>query len=416
MQLKINIKHESFWQAGLFFINSAFVGYLLTDMSFNGFHTAHLVVALLVVFNIYLIILIRGFRLRPAQEIIQGEDPRMVRELESRNQNLQLQVELLTALREMSRVVSDCLDFKDMIQKVFVILDGLLNAESISLFIPDDTGEFLPAACKKKQDIHFWTDINNADFTNVFEAAENRCTLRVLENDRLHLVTPLVSDTEFIGVLSLELKLFGDSEIRLRETERYESILMEMIKHIALVIKTDNLHTQGIQDGLTGLYSKRHFLAELEKSYSHSCRNQTALSLIMVDIDHFKKVNDNFGHLTGDMVLKGVSKLLQMQLRDDDTAFRFGGEELAVILKNSDINTAFQVAERIRKRVGKEVFKAENGKTLKITLSLGVSSFQGSMKNALDLVGDADKALYLCKEKGRNQSRKSLRKALSKQK
>lgn len=414
MLLKINIPKESIWQAGLFFINAAFVGYIVTDMYYQGFHSSHLVLGILCLFNVHLIFVIQGLRLRPPKQIIQGEDPRLVKELEIRNQNLQWQVELLTALREMSRVVSDCLDFKDMIQKVFIILDGLLNTESITLFIPDDSGEFHPAACKQKQQIHFWKDIKTADFTNIFESAENRCTLRILENDRLHLVTPLVSDTEFIGVMSLNLRLFGDNETRLRETERYESILMDMVKHIALVIKTDNLHTQGIQDALTGLYSKRHFLVELDKHFNAAIRSKSPLSLIMVDIDHFKKVNDTYGHLTGDIVLKSVAKLLQMQLRDNDVAFRFGGEELAVLLKNSTIDTAFKVAERIRKRVEKEVFTAEDDRSLQVTLSLGISSYHASMTTTQDLVGDADKALYECKENGRNQTRKAQRKIISK--
>jgi diguanylate cyclase (GGDEF)-like protein len=304
----------------------------------------------------------------------------------------------------MSRVVSDDVDFEKMISEVFIIIDGLLNTESMTLFVPDEQGELIPTARKNRQKIQFSTAIKEVDFTNVYESAENRCTLRVLEDDKLYMTTPLVADTEFIGVLSLELRLHGDVSFRQQETERYEAILMDMVKHIALVIKTDNLHTQGIVDALTGLYSKRHFLVEIEKAFETCRRSDVPLSIIMIDIDHFKKVNDTHGHITGDIVLKGVGGIVKSLLRNADKAFRFGGEEIVILLAGSNEETTYQVAERIRLKTAETVFTAESGGPVSVTLSQGISSYSRHLKNVEELISCADQALYRCKNSGRNQS------------
>jgi diguanylate cyclase (GGDEF)-like protein len=403
LKIVLHIRRESLWQGALALGSAAFGGWLIGDLLQDSLSVPHALALILVVGNLFLLIVIRGLRKRPPQQVIQGEDPRHVRALEQRLQSLQWQIELLTALREMSRVVSDDTNFEKMMTEVFHIIDGLLNTDSMTLFIPDEQGELVPTARKSRQRMLFAGDIAEVDFTNVYEAMENRCTLRILEDDRFCLVTPLVADTEFIGVLSLELRLYGDSQHRERETERYEAIILDMVKHIALVIKTDNLHTQGIVDALTGLYAKRHFLSEIDKTFATARRSDTPLSLIMVDIDHFKKVNDTHGHITGDIILKGVAQLVQSMLRDGNKAFRFGGEEIAILLVGANTKTAQQVAERIRRRVKEKIFTSDSGGPVNVTLSLGIGVFDKEMAEPVDLISAADKALYTCKKKGRNQ-------------
>ncbi|MGE4157734.1 MAG: diguanylate cyclase [Planctomycetota bacterium] len=403
--LKIDIRRQSIIMMTLGFVSAAGTGVVIGDLVHAGYRALHPAAFLVAGANMALWLIIHHLRKHPPQTIIKGADPQVVRDLEGRMQSLQWQVELLTALREMGRVVSHSTNFQQMISEVFVIMDGLLNSESMTLFIPDDTKNLLPAARKVRQKILFGADIKEADLTNVNESAENLCTLRILEGDRLHLTTPLVADNEFIGVLSLELRLFGERDQRQRETERYESILLDMVKHVALVIKTDNLHMQGIVDALTGLYSKRHFIEESRTSIQTAQRSDIPLSLVMIDIDHFKKVNDTHGHLTGDLVLRGVSNIVREMLRQGDRAYRFGGEEIAVLLKGSGPKAAMQVAERIRRRVETEVMRTESGGPISVTLSLGVTAYHPGVKDETELVSEADKALYACKRSGRNQVR-----------
>ncbi len=108
-------------------------------------------------------------------------------------------------------------------------------------------------------------------------------------------------------------------------------------------------------DGLTGLYNRRCFMENLAESIKHSRLVNEALSLIMFDIDHFKKVNDTYGHLAGDTVLKGVSNIFNISVRKSDIAARYGGEEFIAILKNTEKNEAYKLAERIRKKIEKTI-------------------------------------------------------------
>ena len=126
------------------------------------------------------------------------------------------------------------------------------------------------------------------------------------------------------------------------------------------------------------------------------------LSVIYFDLDHFKKVNDTYGHNAGDFILSELSKLVKSIVRKDDIFCRFGGEEFVILLPNTDARTAYDSAERIRKTVEENVFNTE-GHSLKQTVSLGVSQLQPSMNTPKDFLEDADKKLYQSKQNGRNQ-------------
>lgn len=155
-------------------------------------------------------------------------------------------------------------------------------------------------------------------------------------------------------------------------------------------------------DPLTQLANRRFMMQSLEKEYQRSLRDNSSLSLIMADIDHFKSVNDTYGHQEGDIVLKSVAKIISEQLRDYDLAARFGGEEFAIILPDTALGNAMQVAARVRKKVASLVFHGELRK-LKLTISLGVASYpQNIIEDINGLIRLADDALYAAKEDGRN--------------
>jgi len=151
------------------------------------------------------------------------------------------------------------------------------------------------------------------------------------------------------------------------------------------------------KDGLTGLFMQRYFKEEVETLVL----GEETFSIMMVDIDFFKKVNDQFGHLFGDFILKSVSQVIRENLRDVDFCSRYGGEEFGIILPGLDEVDAYFIAERIRKKILKKIFKSGNTQA-KITVSLGVSSYPSDSVNASELIDKADKALYCSKEKGRN--------------
>jgi diguanylate cyclase (GGDEF)-like protein len=155
-------------------------------------------------------------------------------------------------------------------------------------------------------------------------------------------------------------------------------------------------------DHLTGLFNRRYMMEALDKEVHRSIRKGGTLSMIMLDIDHFKRVNDTFGHLQGDVVLQKVAQQLQKELRSYDCAARYGGEEFVAILPDSSLKEAVFVADRIRLSVQATKFNGELDK-LNLTVSLGVTSFSRESVTTVDsFIKLADDALYRAKEKGRN--------------
>lgn len=156
-------------------------------------------------------------------------------------------------------------------------------------------------------------------------------------------------------------------------------------------------------DGLTGLYNHRSFQERLDYELRRADRQEHPLSLLLLDIDLFKRLNDNYGHPFGDEVLKGVSKALSRMARSIDFVARYGGEEFAIILTDSNRKGAGLMAERVLKAVSRASFHhEEKGRDLSVTVSVGSSTFPDDGKAKEDIIGRADQALYLAKESGRN--------------
>ncbi len=154
-------------------------------------------------------------------------------------------------------------------------------------------------------------------------------------------------------------------------------------------------------DGLTQVFNKRYFLDTLEREVSRCRRYERDLSLVLFDIDHFKEVNDQSGHLAGDYVLKALSDVVQARIRREDVLARFGGEEFAVILPEVDLSGARIFAEKIRRLIEDTAFSFCD-KTIPITVSMGVSSIDKSTGTGDDLIRIADERLYAAKRRGRN--------------
>lgn len=155
-----------------------------------------------------------------------------------------------------------------------------------------------------------------------------------------------------------------------------------------------------VTDALTGLFNRRHFETEFDREYKRAKRYNNDLSLAIIDIDFFKKINDTYGHSCGDYVLKECAYLIAQNFRQTDTVFRYGGEEFAVILTETSSKTACVPLERLRRLFENHQFKY-NGEVLKITLSIGVSS-NTSFDMCIEMFDDADKAVYEAKNSGRN--------------
>jgi two-component system, cell cycle response regulator len=165
-----------------------------------------------------------------------------------------------------------------------------------------------------------------------------------------------------------------------------------------------SLYDSATRDGLTGLYNRRIFIETLQVDFSYSYRNDTPLSLLLLDLDHFKLVNDSHGHLAGDWVLKETAAIIQRGLRTEDVAGRHGGEEFAVLLRYTSGPGAYIIAERIRRGIEERRFEHE-GRAIRVTTSIGVATLGGRCYDTWEqMIEAADSHLYKAKQLGRNRT------------
>ncbi|MFT3700517.1 MAG: diguanylate cyclase [Kofleriaceae bacterium] len=216
---------------------------------------------------------------------------------------------------------------------------------------------------------------------------------------RSWLGVPLVMYGEVEGVIAVQssrANAFGLTQQRLLEA---------LALQIASALQNAHLYELAMVDGLTGLYVRRYFDARIQEEVERSKRFHTAFSVIMMDIDDFKKLNDTYGHLVGDRVLRAISNVIKGQMRGVDTATRYGGEELAVILPRTEMVGAYNLAERIREGIADLRITTDDvpPKVLAVTASLGIAAYpESKAEDGTDLVRRADRALYRAKKTGKN--------------
>jgi diguanylate cyclase (GGDEF)-like protein len=211
---------------------------------------------------------------------------------------------------------------------------------------------------------------------------------------------PLISDHKFLGILRLDNQLPGFySQDDLRFLVTVCDLGSVALENGELFRKTQDL---AIHDGLTSLYTKGYFLERLKEECKRSIRQKISLSLLMLDIDHFKDYNDKFGHTAGDIVLKSLSSSIAEFLKAlGPIVSRFGGEEFCVILPRIDKKKAVGVAEDLRALIEKKNINLR-GQETNITVSIGIAAFPDDASEEGDLILKSDRAMYEAKQKGRN--------------
>ena len=188
---------------------------------------------------------------------------------------------------------------------------------------------------------------------------------------------------------------FNELMLRINRVIRERALINERDKMI------ERLKKLSIQDPLTELFNSRHFYAQLGDEIQRSERYLHPLSLIFIDIDHFKAINDTYGHMVGDQALLLIAKKMQASLRSQDTAYRFAGDEFTIILPETTSDNAKFVADRIKAEMEKESLVIREQEIAKITLSMGVAEYQRNEKKE-QFVHRADVTMYEAKKKGRN--------------
>jgi two-component system cell cycle response regulator len=277
---------------------------------------------------------------------------------------------------EPARLFERMLEAEDGIQGLRLLLKEPVDVVLCDLELPGVDGEKLLRVRNTKAS---GTDIPFL-FLTASENFERRA--RLLEQGACDAVTKPFHPADLIARLRLHLKIK-----RLQDELR---------------VKNETLARLSTTDALTGLRTRRYAGEVLSIEFQRAQRYQSPLAVLMADLDHFKQINDRYGHLAGDAVLRGVSLLLVGQLRATDVAGRYGGEEILVLLAGNHCSGGVVVAERWRQSVADAHFETPDGRTCSVTLSIGVAEYGGAMASPEALVAAADAALYRAKERGRN--------------
>ena len=222
------------------------------------------------------------------------------------------------------------------------------------------------------------------------------------------LCVPLMAQNEALGILSLQIRAAEDqtetaTPSSLEAQRRLAAVLAEQVALALGNLKLrESLKNQSICDALTGLFNRRYMEESLEREFSRANRNKTSVAIVMMDLDHFKRFNDTFGHQAGDALLRSFGDLLKRSTRGQDIACRYGGEEFALVLSESSLAGAMQRAEIFRRQV-KQLSVEYAGQLLgAVSISMGVAVFPEHGMTMGDVIRAADQALYVAKREGRD--------------
>jgi len=313
----------------------------------------------------------------------------------------------LSALHEVSRAVNRTIELDDLLSEVLNTITRLdvFNLERKgAIFIMDGERMELASHVGESASFTLCHEIKAGDclcglaamarevVVSENSAEDERHTRRFPHvHPHGHIIVPLMAKDKIVGVLCLYLPAGV-------EVEEDKKILLQLIgDQVGVAIYNAKLYEEtkalSLKDSLTGLANRRMMEIMTNKSFARAKRLGSPFSVIMLDIDYFKKYNDTYGHPAGDSLLVTIAKILLREVREIDLAVRYGGEEFFVLLPDVVTSEALQVADRIRNTV-----EAESG----VTISLGVSSYSRWTEKVEDIVGEADRALYNAKQRGRN--------------
>ncbi|MFQ5499957.1 MAG: sensor domain-containing diguanylate cyclase [Candidatus Zixiibacteriota bacterium] len=333
--------------------------------------------------------------------------------LNMRTSELEKSQAQLELIYENSRALAAILDADGVVHEVTKIIANTLQYSCYSMILTDRKGTYYHRARYQSGEKNFsYMAIEIETMELVHKVCEIGEPIRVKNiagrddyrplgsGSRSVLIVPMVSHGQIMGVLTAEstrTNHFGERDIQM---------LSIVARSAALALENAELHKRTeeltIIDELTETYNYRYFIQKLSEETRRAERYTLPLSLIMVDIDWFKKLNDSFGHEAGNRVLKQLPKVIQTCVRDVDIFARYGGEEFVIILPQTPKAEAVHIGERIRSKVEEAVFDLKKIGNTKITVSVGVSSYPENGRSHEELVGVTDEALYRAKGDGRN--------------
>lgn len=312
------------------------------------------------------------------------------------------EVDHLSTLREIALAINTSLELSEILPTIAGVVHGALDVNRITLYETDlREGVARPLVAKFGRDLITRERLAEEELRlerhPIRDAIETRMPVLLNTADHSALYIPLIAKGAPLGVLHLEDP--SDGEFHTENTTLYQTIG----SMIAIAISNAQLYAMAVTDGLTQLYVRRYFDLRMDEEFDQAQRYARDFSLLMFDIDHFKKFNDTHGHQTGDMVLQQFAQLLKDNTRKSDICCRYGGEEMAVILPETGMEEAARLAQKLCQTIRAHPFRGAAQPRLNVTSSIGVAAYTKTHQTPAELVSSADQALYRAKENGRNQ-------------
>lgn len=330
--------------------------------------------------------------------------------LNERTWELETSQVMLENVYETTRVLSTILDMDQLLEEVLDIAYKLLRVRKCTVLLSGESGKNLylyAESIKGKKTFYdpplMFSEIRSVGINISSKSSLVDKTKSIFNKKPFLLDLPLISHGKMMGILQLEPLKRGEFS----EKER-KSFTM-FANSTAMAIDMARLHKKmqdlTVIDELTGLYNYRFFGGKLTDEIRRSDRYHQKMSLLMIDIDHFKEVNDSQGHQTGNIILQEIASVIKQSVRDVDIVARYGGEEFMVILPQTDLHDAKSIAERIRTQMENSYFSdAQGQRHIKVTVSIGVAIYPDGVFSANQLLEKVDQAMYLAKNQGRNRT------------
>ncbi len=306
--------------------------------------------------------------------------------LTERNALLESELESLSDFQNINFEASTMESYNQMVKFFTSTILNQMNAKYLKIFISDEYQSI--NLMENKNSIFFISD------KQMLKIRKKIPEVDFFSKNRLTLPLNAVGvEYGFVKIIKRNNNLFQKDEIH-----KFSSLL----KQLSLSLYNLFLHEKASTDQLTGLLNRRDMNKKLKTIIKDATSKKESISLAMLDIDNFKNVNDNYGHQSGDMILKQISEIIKQSIRKSDYAFRYGGEELTIVMPGTPIAIASNVMENLRDKIFKTKFQTTK-EDITISISIGISEKEWSAKLDSDsLIAHADKALYLSKKNGRN--------------
>lgn len=326
---------------------------------------------------------------------------------------------LAETLRDTSEAINSSLDYEEVLDLILENLAKVVphDAANIALLDAQNTVHFKRGRGYQEYDLHeyilsFETPLESfPTWRKAYHSRQPQIIPDTREcpdwimNDKIawirsYACAPIVVKSQVIGFLNLDSATAGFFE------PKHADRLKAFATQAAIAIENANLFREtqrlAITDDLTGVFNRRYLLELARKELERARRYQHPLSLILFDLDHFKQINDRFGHPMGDITLQKIAHLCRLTIRATDIFGRYGGEEFLIITPETGFQEAMEVAERFRKQVEKFAIETERG-TIRLTISLGIATLKAGTQMSLEeLITKTDDALYAAKAQGRN--------------